>query len=70
MKPGDLVMVNFGPGPDNGLPAHLRDLLDFHDGKVGVVLSHIAGRWWMIMVGERKVEMDINTLEVLNAQGG
>ena len=66
MKAGDLVMVNYGLGPDNGLPAHLKGLPDFHDGKIGVVLEHVAGRWWTVLVGDRKVEMDIKTLVVID----
>ncbi len=69
MKPGDLVRVNYGFGEDNALPAHLRDLPNFHDGKVGVVLGHVMGRWWTVLVGERKVEMDIKTLVVLDEAG-
>lgn len=67
MKTGDLVRVNYGPGIDNALPAHLKNLPDFHDGKIGIVVGHVMGRWWSILVGDRKVEMDIKTLELVEA---
>ena len=66
MKAGDLVMIKFGFGPDNGLPAHLKGIHDFYDGATGIVLEHVMGRWWTVMVGERRVEMDIKTLVVLD----